>query len=95
VAQFLKKFVFKYNFEFMDSFIFIGFQSTAVIILLLKKFFLLFYYSYVHIRLGSFLPPAPTPSLTTHSAPSHSPLKKFFIVAWHLWLKPGILSTQA
>jgi hypothetical protein len=29
-----------------------------------KSFFLLFYYSYVHTRLGSFLPPAPTPSLT-------------------------------
>jgi hypothetical protein len=27
----------------------------------------------VHTRLGSFLPPAPTPSLTTHSAPSLSP----------------------
>jgi hypothetical protein len=25
----------------------------------------------VHTRLGSFLPPAPTPSLTTHSAPYH------------------------
>jgi hypothetical protein len=35
--------------------------------------FLLFYYSYVHTKLGSFLPPAPTPSLTTHSAPSLSP----------------------
>jgi hypothetical protein len=32
-----------------------------------------FYYSYVHTRLGSFLPPAPTPSLTTHRAPSLSP----------------------
>jgi hypothetical protein len=28
-----------------------------------------FYYSYVHTRLGSFLPPAPT----THSTPSRSP----------------------
>jgi hypothetical protein len=27
----------------------------------------------VHTRLGSFLPPAPTPSLTTHSTPSLSP----------------------
>jgi hypothetical protein len=27
----------------------------------------------VHTRLGSFLPPAPTPSLTTHSTPSRSP----------------------
>jgi hypothetical protein len=26
----------------------------------------------VHTRLGSFLPPAPTPCLTTHSAPSLS-----------------------
>jgi hypothetical protein len=34
--------------------------------------FLLFYYSYVHTMLGSFLPHAPTPSLTTHSAPSLS-----------------------
>jgi hypothetical protein len=32
-----------------------------------------FFYSYVHTRLGSFLPPAPTPSLTTHSTPSLSP----------------------
>jgi hypothetical protein len=31
--------------------------------------YFLFYYSYVHTRLGSFLPPAPTPSLTTHSLP--------------------------
>jgi hypothetical protein len=35
--------------------------------------FFFFYYSYVHTMLGSFLPPAPTPSLTTHSAPSLSP----------------------
>jgi hypothetical protein len=33
-----------------------------------------YYYSYVHTRLGSFLPSAPTPSLTTHSAPSLSTL---------------------
>jgi hypothetical protein len=32
-----------------------------------------FYYSYVHTKLGSFLPPAPTPSLTTHSTPFFSP----------------------
>jgi hypothetical protein len=39
-----------------------------------KEFFFsfFFYYSYVHTRLGSFLPPAPTPSLTTHSTPSLS-----------------------
>jgi hypothetical protein len=36
-------------------------------------FLILFYYSYVHTRLGSFLPPASTPSLTTHSIPSLSP----------------------
>jgi hypothetical protein len=36
-------------------------------------FLFFFYYSYVHTRLGSFLPPAPTPSLTTHSAPSLTP----------------------
>jgi hypothetical protein len=36
-------------------------------------YFILFYYSYVHTKLGSFLPPACTPSLTTHSAPSLSP----------------------
>jgi hypothetical protein len=35
-----------------------------------NPFFFLFYYSYAHTRLRSFLPPAPTPSLTTHSAPS-------------------------
>jgi hypothetical protein len=40
---------------------------------LIRVHFLLFYYSYVHTRLGSFLPPAPTPFLTTHSAPSLSP----------------------
>jgi hypothetical protein len=38
------------------------------------ELFFFFYYSYVHTRLGSFLPPAPTPSLTTHSTPSLSPL---------------------
>jgi hypothetical protein len=32
-----------------------------------------YYYSYVHTMLGTFLPPAPTPSLTTHSTPSLSP----------------------
>jgi hypothetical protein len=36
-----------------------------------KSFF--FYYLYMHTRLGSFLPPAPTPSLTTHSAPPLPP----------------------
>jgi hypothetical protein len=36
-------------------------------------FFLLFYYLYVHTRLGSFLPPAPTPSLPTPSTPSLLP----------------------
>jgi hypothetical protein len=40
---------------------------------LLFFFSFFFYYSYVHTRLGSFLPPAPTPSLTTHSAPSLRP----------------------
>jgi hypothetical protein len=39
----------------------------------LVSFFFFFYYAYVHTRLGSFLLPAPTPSLTTHSAPSLSP----------------------
>jgi hypothetical protein len=38
----------------------------------LFKKFLLFYYSYVHTMLGSFLPPAPAPSLTIHSTPSLS-----------------------
>jgi hypothetical protein len=36
--------------------------------------FFYYYYSYVHTRLGSFLSPAPAPSLTTHSAPSLFPL---------------------
>jgi hypothetical protein len=36
-------------------------------------FICLFYYSYVHTRLWSFLPPDPTPSLTTHPTPSLSP----------------------
>jgi hypothetical protein len=34
-------------------------------------YFFNFFYSYVHTRLGSFPPPAPIPSLTTHSTPSH------------------------
>jgi hypothetical protein len=42
------------------------------------KKFLLFYYSYVHTMLGSFLPPASSPSLTTHSTPSLSlPLPQY------------------
>jgi hypothetical protein len=45
----------------------------SYLIVLLASFFLLFYYSYVHTTLGSFLHPAPTPSLTTHSVPSLSP----------------------
>jgi hypothetical protein len=45
-------------------------------ILPMKFFFsFFFYYSYVHTRLGSFLPPAPTPSLTTHSPPNTLPMK--------------------
>jgi hypothetical protein len=51
-----------------DSYLF---KTIRRIILHLSVFF--FYYSYVHTRLGSFLPPAPTPSLSTHSAPSLSP----------------------
>jgi hypothetical protein len=35
--------------------------------------FIYLYYSYVHTMLGSFLPPAATPSLTTYPAPSLSP----------------------
>jgi hypothetical protein len=38
----------------------------------IKLSLLFFYYSYLHARLGSFLPPALTPSLTTHSAHSLS-----------------------
>jgi hypothetical protein len=38
----------------------------------LKKI-LLFYYSYVHTMLGSFLPLAATPSLTTYTDPSLPP----------------------
>jgi hypothetical protein len=48
-------------------------SGSLSLILKYLSFFLLFYYSYVHTRLGSFLPPAPTPSLTTHSAPFLSP----------------------
>jgi hypothetical protein len=44
----------------------VGLLDHMVVLFLI---FLLFYYPYVHTRLGSFLPPAPTPSLTTHSAP--------------------------
>jgi hypothetical protein len=41
---------------------FYAYPSRSIIFYL----FLLFYYSYVHTRLGSFLPPAPTPSLSPH-----------------------------
>jgi hypothetical protein len=30
------------------------------------SYLFIYFYSYVHTMLGSFLPPAPTPSLTTH-----------------------------
>jgi hypothetical protein len=47
-----------------------------------EQFFLhflkLFYYSYVHTMLGSFLPPAPNPSLTTHSAQPLNTRQKLF-----------------
>jgi hypothetical protein len=52
----------------------------------LYKFFF-FYYSYVHTRLGSFLPPAPTPSLTTHSSLSASCIKR--TVAANAWRHGG------
>jgi hypothetical protein len=45
-------------------------QRTQQPFLFFFPFF--FYYSYVHTRLGSFLPLAPTLSLTTHSTPSLS-----------------------
>jgi hypothetical protein len=35
--------------------------------------FIYLFYSYVHTVLESFLPPAPTPSLTTHPIPSLPP----------------------
>jgi hypothetical protein len=47
--------------------------SLNITLLFIFIFIFFFYYSYVHTRLGSFLPPAPTPSLTTHSAPSLCP----------------------
>jgi hypothetical protein len=43
------------------------------LLLVVVFFFYCLYYSYVHTMLGSFLPPASTPSLTTHSAPFLSP----------------------
>jgi hypothetical protein len=51
----------------------VGFLFYSIFIYLFIFLSFFFYYSYVHTRLGSFLPPAPTPSLTTHSAPSLSP----------------------
>jgi hypothetical protein len=56
----------------------------------------LFYYSYVHTRLGSFLPPAPTPSLTTHSAPSLSPTPPQYPAeeVSHFRSNPGIIRDQ-
>jgi hypothetical protein len=54
---------------------FISFFLLPSLALAVKFIFYLFYFI-IHnkIRLGSFLPPAPTPSLTTHSAPSLCPL---------------------
>jgi hypothetical protein len=49
----------------------VGFFQDRVSLFFFFSFF--FYYSYVHTRIGSFLPTAPTPSLTPHSAPSLSP----------------------
>jgi hypothetical protein len=54
----------------VSLFLFLYFFLILFIYLFISFFF---YYSYVHTRLGSFLPPAPTPSLTTHSTPSRSP----------------------
>jgi hypothetical protein len=49
----------------------LSFQKVFFLLLLLLSsvffFSFFFYYSYVHTRIGSFLPTAPTPSLTTHS----------------------------
>jgi hypothetical protein len=62
-------FLFKPNCHFIILFYFIFIFS----------FF--FYYSYVRTRLGSFLPPAPTPSLTTHSAPPQTGAFKWLMGA--------------
>jgi hypothetical protein len=51
----------------------LGLQTFTITPGVMILLFVCLFYSYVHIRLGSFLPPAPTPSLTTHSAPSLSP----------------------
>jgi hypothetical protein len=59
-------------FKFTNYLTFLG-HTVSFDFKLMAHFFLFFYYSYVHTRLGSFLPPAPTPSLTTHSAPFLSP----------------------
>jgi hypothetical protein len=48
-------------------------KEKCIITTHLFFFSFFFYYSYVHTRIGSFLPTAPTPSLTTHSTPSPSP----------------------
>jgi hypothetical protein len=65
------------NFRMLDSWFWdecFPFYSSQYFVF--PKFFFFsffFYYSYVHTRLGSFLSPAPTPSLTTHSTPSLFP----------------------
>jgi hypothetical protein len=43
-------------------------------------FFLLFYYSYVHTRLGSFLPPAPSLSTLPPQYPAETILPLFLIL---------------
>jgi hypothetical protein len=47
-------------------------QTNPLVVFALFLILFYYYYSYVHTRLGSFLAPAPTPSLTTHSAHSLS-----------------------
>jgi hypothetical protein len=62
------------NFTFCSTDIF---SLYVLIITSLQYLFIVFsfffYYSYVHARLGSFLPPPPPPPLTTHSTPSLYP----------------------
>jgi hypothetical protein len=58
--------------HFIKTFVFLFFFFFCFLV------FLLFYYSYVHTRLESFLPHAPTPSLTTHSTPPSPPTPSIY-----------------
>jgi hypothetical protein len=69
VKRYTYRYLPKFKFFSISLYLFFYFFISLVFIYV----FIFFYYSYVHTRLGSFLNPASTPSLATHSAASLSP----------------------